>query len=652
MSQILPYLAAVFCLAVLSDESSASMSAQFSLRPDVQFALSAEDPKPNAAFRAFVEIGVPNTDTFPRVSMTFQITLPTVLLNAVTSVQLESAFFPPLSSSFSVLNGELMVSVFDSGTREVHWYSGFTAAFITISFSGVESGQYPMAITGFAATNIQTGAPQALDADFEGCVVPVALPSIQATIPSAEIGHAITSHPKASNVVEPLTWSVVAGVLPRGIKFLPSGHFSGAVSPSAAPGIYNPTIKVLDSEGDIVLKQVTINVVDSQPLLENVIFVDTDHSLTVTQGDVLRLFFSEPILTAANPIFAFAPSVPGDSFGAGATVLQGDSGGNSLVLVLGSAATFQGLGLSSGVTVSTVQGTIHDSTGNLPRLATLPIEDGASDFDLTNLVAGTPIGTLRITGSPFPVDTNLVISGLPNGVSYANGLLSGIPTTPGVGFITMHSMSTGSSLLFWPYAIRTAVLPPFNTPYFDTSQTYHRGSLLSIEINTNDLVTPVSADINGTRLISTPDSSSTSAKFVIPDNAFSGQLTIHQGTDSFAVGQMSVDTINNPNEPAPAIGGFSIWFPVDDASLPVGLVHLYGTAFGTSPSLFVNSVNVVPLVFGNNFILASLPAALANQTITNLNVVTPSGQDSKPAEVPPKKTPGNVPDKGTPKEKT
>ncbi len=575
-------------------------------------------PKPSTSFNIWVRETLTSYGT--RINRSIVMTLAPSLYNALSGIEVDSAYAAQLSVSYSMMpNYQVSISIADNGTGMMNLAPGGEELF-KLEFNGISAQSCDIQVNSVAYTDLSNNG-LIWDLDTTPLTMTVAdLVILPTALDTAMADHAYlqgVSAPHASNAV---AFSISSGTIPSGLTFSPDGRFSGMLA-SSSVGTYSFMIHVQEQGGNSLDQSFQMVVSDPKPVVSEAFFVDVDGSKTVNAGDIIELHFNEPVTFGNAWHSALAPSRVGDTFGTNA-ILSATADPKILKVTLGTSPVLASLGMNTGVHTSSVANGIVDAAGNAVLSGTYILLEPLPDFyPLENLVLGSPIQPITINRPPFypagyealrfPAGIGLVTTAQ-NGTK-----IVGTPTALGFtdGLIRRTADASFQSRI--GFMVRNSPLPSFGVRDFNYSQDpIHVGEFLALDLISQDETTPVAASIGGTALVAMPGSNPTGPMFAIPDSTPTGNLVVTQGVQSATVGSVTIQSFSESGV-SPFVHTNLVWFPDDTITYPFGAIFVHGYNFGSSTTVTVAGAAATVTLTSNHYVVAALPSqAQADSMVT------------------------------------
>lgn len=573
--------------------------------------LEADPAQPNPgqpfALGLLVEYG--DTSLRPQLQISFD--LGQQLAAAFQGVEIADPLGADLQAS-ATLNGQILsVQITDDGSPSFPKYP-MKRPILVVRFSGLQAGTYNFGPSTASATDLGGAA---LKLKFKLVSTSFAVSPgriLTEALPAGSTTQRYVETLRFSHLNGRVTWSLSSGNIPQGLAVGPSAAIGGVIAAGAA-GTYQFTIRATGEDLAFAERQFTLQVTNAPSKLQDAIFGDTDNSQTVSPGDTITMRFDEALQVGPQSASAFVPSEASDSFGS-FTVNSGSSP-EFVVLTLGTGAILKKLSTKAGIAVNPVASGPTDVEGLPLAQIALKITESIPAPGRQSWTVGVAIPPLKLTASPFK-DPQYKVTGLPAGVSYANGQITGAPTTPGFGTITVVGGDIVGELDYHWVIASQAAPTGFGLDGYEMVE-MHAGSLLFLDVRTQDPVTPVTASINGIQLIALPGKLVSEPHFVLPDNAASGDLVVVQGGQSFNAGAVQVTALTNPTNDRPFVEKAHAWNPDGFAH---GVAHVSGRDFGNNPVFFVQGIQVNPIAVGDSFATLPLPAEAAGCDVEEMEI--------------------------------
>ncbi|MEY4071495.1 MAG: hypothetical protein RL721_2109, partial [Candidatus Eisenbacteria bacterium] len=496
--------------------------------------------------------------------------------------------------------------------------SGSLPPGLTLSAGGVLSGTPTLG--GTFAFSIRATEPAGCRTTM-ACTLTVVCPDIALTpahLPDGAVGQPYAMTIGSTGGVAPFTFTVASGELPTGLGLASNGTLSG--TPTSA-GTFILTISVTDANGCAGTIDHLVDIYASTP--PSTIQASTGGlslssarpvvsvPITYTRGDadsarmISVSFQTDPAcLTLAGPIataFRLGDWAPDGTD----PLLQVTDDGNGAWTV--DIALLNGAcGITTGGTLFTVDLASAGPEGAVPFTVTrvkvrdcsnipIPVRSGLTDslrVQLTDLVlqpAALPNGvagiayaeTLTVTNGVAPVAFRVATGGLPSGITLtSNGVLSGLPTTPGDFAFTISAADADSIPGQRSYQVRVVPGAPDSIAFVNPPATVVAGEVLApVRVRVVDALGNV-----------VPGASVALAS--VGPGTLIGPTTL--ATDSLGVA--SFDSlrieISGPHSLEATVGGIAA---ISDTFrvLPASAIAL---AFSTEPSNVVAGVAIAPAV--------------------------------------------------------
>ncbi len=520
---------------------------------------------------------------------------------------------PKAVSVFSARVGnQLNVDLVDSGVGPYH-YSEIPTRYFGLRFSQILAGNHQF---GFSSAKFLDASNQellhwSLRASAESLTVSPPYFTSTTDLKNGVAGEFFIETLKVANFEGPVQFFVTGGALPGGLSLDPRGAIVGK---PLQTGLFSFSVVAKGADGSQVTSPFRITVVDLLVKPEAVLFKDQDASGTVNAGDLLRVVLSNPVTIGSNIAQAVVPARVGDTFGTGArySVAPGSS---VIEVTLGASPQLSLPGGSSAISVNgAVSKGIRDLNSRAVSSATLQLDWFSSNLGREDWWVGKPIRQIWV-GNP-----NQTISGLPSGLTYQNGVISGVPTQPGKGRVEVSPASDPNRLTA---VFGYTVLPQGSEGLYvpePIAPVVYQGSVLGLDIVAFDTLAATEVWIGSTRLIPIPSAvGSIPLYWIVPETASTGQLVVRQSNGAvFSGPQIQVRVATTSTSLNPVIQSARV---IVDSASGKDFVHLTGSGF-TMAEVSAEGIGLRVVSQGNSYLVAEFSAAVPMGQV-NIEVSNP-----------------------------
>jgi hypothetical protein len=481
--------------------------------------------------------------------------------------------------------------------------------------------------------------PRIVQIEFQPGTFEVGAPRIKTIeLPTAHAGKPYRHELAYMGLAWPVEFALIAGTLPPGYQVVRDFIVAEWGRPGQA-GSYAFTLVATDASGVQVSADLTLTVEPAGPRLTRATLIeDSDGDGAVSEGDVLLLWFDEPVELGANSIEAIDLGFAGDALGTGA-VVELDHEFQSRVRVR----------LGSGVRLTVISGTSSDNVSITARSVSSGITDldGISVSDTTPIrlgvlltpsvgegpwIAGASIAPIRLT--PFhDIPTGISVENLPAGVTLDGGFIRGTPALSaveakqdGVYFVefldgtgerfhrdTVQVLAVARRVEFGPLDEDRPGVPM-------GTRLMNPGAVFSFRMAGADGTgEPLVVTLGSTVLAHAPGSDFSRVLVVVPGSTAPGEytLTVTQGGRVSATSPVIVFAVEVPDGATlPYID--HAWF----FETPAGakFLDVVGVSLGTASTIRVNGNPVTVVSQDDAHAIVTVPASLdyfdTSQTLT------------------------------------
>ena len=357
------------------------------------------------------------------------------------------SIFAPSSNSSSLAIASQSLPQATVGTS---YSATLTATGGTPSYTwNVASGNLPSGLSLARQTGIITGTPTASgsysfdiiatdssvptntsNATFTISVAAAALPGAPLSIttsslPSATHGQSYSNALQTSGGIAPYSWSITSGSLPAGLS-LANGVISG--TPTAS-GNFSIAVKATDSSSPAQTASATLALSVAA----------ATSALSITTTSLAAGTTNQPYSASLNATGGGAPyswSITSGSLPAGLSLANG---------VISGTPTASG---NFSITVKATDSSSPAQTASSTLALAVAAATSALSITTTSLAAGTTnqpySASLSAAGGSAPYSWSITSGSLPEGLSLANGVISGTPTASGNFSIAVKATDSSS----------------------------------------------------------------------------------------------------------------------------------------------------------------------------------------------------------------